>query len=67
MAERVAQQGWHALTVGCLASNLPARGFYEAMGGQTIGEREYEQSAFKTTELVYGWRDLQSLITRGAA
>lgn len=67
VAEQASQQGWRALTVGCLSSNRPARGFYEAMGGQLIGERVYEQSAFKTTELVYGWRDLEPLITQGAA
>jgi GNAT superfamily N-acetyltransferase len=65
VAERVDEQGWRALTVGCLAANLPARGFYEALGAHLIGERVYEQSAFSAAELVYGWRDLAALIEQG--
>ena len=38
-ASELAKLGFSALHVGVLAANLPARRFYEAMGGREIGQR----------------------------
>lgn len=32
-----------ALQIGCLAANVPARHFYEAIGGRLVGERLFDE------------------------
>src|SRR5262245_900776 len=57
VAAHLAQLGMPALRIGCLAANAPARRFYEALGGQVVGERHFEQDGFLLPEVVYGWKD----------
>jgi ribosomal protein S18 acetylase RimI-like enzyme len=63
VAADLAQRGMTALRIGCLAANTPARRFYEALGGQVVGTREFDQDGFMLPEVVYGWADTSSFST----
>jgi hypothetical protein len=45
------------MAVWVLALN-PSRKFYEALGGQSIGEQEIERGGRPLVEIAYGWSDL---------
>lgn len=49
--------GLNSATIWVLAPN-PARFFYEAVGGERIGEREERLWGANLPEIGYGWRDL---------
>jgi ribosomal protein S18 acetylase RimI-like enzyme len=53
----LAQLGMTRLVIGCLDTNAPACGFYEACGGQKVGEVEKEDEGFTEVHRVYGWKD----------
>jgi ribosomal protein S18 acetylase RimI-like enzyme len=48
------------IAIGCLTNNLPARGFYEALGGQVVGERIRMDDGIALSETVYGWTDREA-------
>ena len=52
---RYSALGTKAVEIGVLAANLPARSFYEAMGGQLMGERNFDEQGENLPEVVYGW------------
>jgi GNAT superfamily N-acetyltransferase len=54
---RLAQLGMTQLVIGCLDTNAPACGFYEACGGQKVGEVETEDEGFPERQRIYGWED----------
>jgi GNAT superfamily N-acetyltransferase len=58
--------GMTALLIPTLPANAPARRFYEALGGQVVGEREGEDYGFMIPEVVYGWTDIQMLVGTGS-
>lgn len=66
VAADLAQKGITALRIGCLAANTPARGFYEAIGGQLVAERLFDEDGVMLPEVVYGWADIQTLATKAA-
>jgi hypothetical protein len=45
-----------------LRDNVPARTFYERLGGLEVGQREEEQAGIRMIEVAYGWSDLSSLV-----
>ncbi|ALN71499.1 GNAT family N-acetyltransferase [Aureimonas sp. AU20] len=45
-----------------LRDNAPARRFYEALGGRTVGERSEPGPEGEIVEIAYGWADLQALV-----
>jgi ribosomal protein S18 acetylase RimI-like enzyme len=53
----LAELGMHQLVIGCLETNMPARGFYEACGGQKVGEIETEDYGYAEPQRIYGWED----------
>jgi ribosomal protein S18 acetylase RimI-like enzyme len=53
--------GFSRLHIGVLTANLPARGFYEAMGGREVGQRTFDEEGVPLPETVYGWSDLTLL------
>jgi ribosomal protein S18 acetylase RimI-like enzyme len=53
----LAQLGMTRLVISCLDTNAPACGFYEACGGQKVGEVEKEVEGFTEVHRVYGWKD----------
>jgi GNAT superfamily N-acetyltransferase len=60
-AAQLADIGLLRMLVWVLAEN-PARGFYQSLGGQLIGERFTEVGGAKLTEVAYGWRDVRLLV-----
>ena len=55
VAAHLVQLGMTSLLIGCLATNAPARRFYEALGGRVIAERDFDQDGFMLPEVVYAW------------
>lgn len=62
-ARRLAADGLRSLLVWALADN-PYRGFYAALGGAPVLEREITIEGQPLTEIGYGWPDIQALIAR---
>ncbi len=60
-SKELAALGFTTLHVGVLTANLPARGFYEAMGGQEIGQRTFEEEGYLLPGTVYAWTDIVAL------
>jgi ribosomal protein S18 acetylase RimI-like enzyme len=52
------QQGCTSMLLWVLKDNLPARKFYEALGGKTLGEKPIEIGTQTLIEISYGWDDL---------
>lgn len=57
VCEDLKQRGHRSLLIWVLADN-PSRGFYEALGGQFVREKEIEIGGAILRELAYGWKDL---------
>lgn len=55
VALEAAERGWPRLVVQCLKANLPARAFYEALGGVVVGEVETEDEGFILEQVVYAY------------
>lgn len=62
--ERLAAQGHSSLLLWVLANNDPARGFYEALGGIPVGEKEEAIGGVTIREVAYGWPDGEALLAR---
>ena len=62
VAAYFARHGVAAMHIACLATNAPARRFYEAIGGRLIGERLFDEQGVMLPEVVYEWTDLEALI-----
>ena len=60
-AQRLKQMDLRSLLVWVLARN-PARGFYEALGGRVIQERQLEEHGVILDEVAYGWADIGILL-----
>lgn len=58
-ATHLAAIGATTLHIAVLVANRAARGFYEAIGGQLVAERLYEEDGFQLPEVVYGWEDIR--------
>jgi GNAT superfamily N-acetyltransferase len=65
-AGELARQEFAMLHIGVLTANLPARGFYEALGGADIGERWFDEEGHQLPERVYEWPDISVLTDRPA-
>ena len=50
-----------SMIVWALASNQPACGFYKALGGVFVREREIDIQGHAMIEASYGWKDLRRL------
>jgi ribosomal protein S18 acetylase RimI-like enzyme len=68
-ASQLATLGFSTLHIGVLTANLPARRFYEAMGGCEIGQRMFDEEGDLQPETVYAWPDIAALIgeSRGSS
>ncbi len=64
-AGALADRGFTSLHLVVLTANLPARAFYEAMGGREIGQQEVEEEGHLLPGTVYGWPDITVLSDRG--
>ena len=65
----LATLGFSTLHIGVLTANLPARRFYEAMGGHEIGQRMFDEEGDLQPETVYAWPDIAALLgdSRGSS
>jgi GNAT superfamily N-acetyltransferase len=61
VAGALAELGFTSLQVGVLTANLPARGFYEAMGGREHDQTTVDEEGYLLPVTVYVWPDLASL------
>lgn len=64
IVERLAEIGIRSMLLWVLAGN-PACGFYEAIGGRKVAERQEEMGGEKVMELAYAWDDTSGLLTQG--
>ncbi|MGH8001512.1 MAG: GNAT family N-acetyltransferase [Brasilonema sp.] len=62
LVKRLYELGFHSMLVWVLADNS-ACGFYEALGGQKVYEKQDERGGNILNEIAYGWTDTLGLIT----
>lgn len=60
-ASELAHLGFSALHLSVLTANLPARGFYAAMGGREIGQQTVDEEGYLLPVTMYGWSDITAL------
>ena len=60
-AAGLAEHGFTELRISVLTANLPARAFYEAMGGRAVGEGTVDEEGYLLPITVYGWPDVRAL------
>lgn len=60
-ASQLATHGLTSLHVCVLSTNMQARCFYEAMGGQEHGQRFVDEDGLLLPLTVYAWRDIGAL------
>lgn len=58
--------GHPGLGLWVLRDNLPARGFYEALGGRPLAEKDDEIAGVPVVEVAYGWPAPAALISASA-
>jgi hypothetical protein len=51
-----------SLLIRVLKENVPARRFYEALGGQLVLEEQFEDRGAVLVRVGYGWRDASELL-----
>jgi GNAT superfamily N-acetyltransferase len=61
MSKELSAAGHTAACLWVLRQNVPARAFYEKLGGIIVGEKIDELPNAILVEDAYGWRDLSSL------
>ncbi len=62
LARTLAARGATSLVVWALRDNLPARGFYEAMGGVLAGERLERVGGWSVPSVAYRWGEIAILV-----
>jgi ribosomal protein S18 acetylase RimI-like enzyme len=62
LARDLLAQGHASGVLWVLESNLPARRFYQALGGQEIARREQQREGFTDVGVAYAWEDLKVLL-----
>ena len=62
MARVLAASGFRALAISVLRDNLPARDFYEHLGGRADAPRREPGPGGVTHEIMYRWPDIRTLI-----
>jgi ribosomal protein S18 acetylase RimI-like enzyme len=62
MARSLSAAGHEAASLWVLRENVPARAFYEGLGGEIVGEKKDARPEATLIEIAYGWRDLSRLL-----
>lgn len=62
IARRLRDQGFRSMVVWVLRDN-PACGFYARMGGVRVAEQMIEIGGAALTEVAFGWRQIETLIS----
>jgi GNAT superfamily N-acetyltransferase len=60
-AHELVALGFVRLHIGVLTANVPARAFYEALGGHEAGHRMFDEEGDLLPETVYEWSDITAL------
>lgn len=61
LAQRLRQDGLESFLLWVLKDNLPARRFYEALGGTYLAEKTITIGESDLIEVSYGWRDIADI------
>jgi GNAT superfamily N-acetyltransferase len=61
VAQALLDQGLHSMIVWVLADS-PYRAFYEALGGEYVGEQDHEVWGEKYKVAGYGWKRIEDLL-----
>jgi L-amino acid N-acyltransferase YncA len=67
LADALLARGFKSLCLWVREENAGARGFYQRLGGQLIGERTQADREHAFCEVAYGWTDLNLLCAGRAA
>jgi ribosomal protein S18 acetylase RimI-like enzyme len=67
MAQELRRRQLQALSLWVLRENISACCFYEALGGEIVGENEEIREHGILVEVAYGWRNLTELVERTAS
>ena len=62
VVQELVNRGLNSMAIWVLADN-PACGFYEAMGGRKVYERQEEVRGVVLDEVGYGWDDIRNLVS----
>jgi ribosomal protein S18 acetylase RimI-like enzyme len=62
MARKLLEGGRRGASLWVLRTNVPARAFYEGLGGVVVGARTSEEAGATLAEVAYGWSDLSALV-----
>jgi len=62
-ARALAAQGARSLVISVLRDNLPARGFYEKLGGVADAPRQEPGPGGMVWEVAYRWSDIRKLVS----
>jgi len=57
----LAELGFSELHIGVLAANLPARAFYDGLGGREAGQRMFDEEGYLLPLIIYAWPDINVL------
>jgi hypothetical protein len=66
VARQFVGQGVNSMLLWVFTENLPARRFYESLGGVPVEEDGFELGGAWLSETAYGWKDLDVLLTDGS-
>jgi ribosomal protein S18 acetylase RimI-like enzyme len=64
VARHFAERRVGSMLLWVLAENRSARGFYESLGGVLLAEDGFELGGAWLSEVAYGWKDLDVLLSR---
>jgi ribosomal protein S18 acetylase RimI-like enzyme len=67
LAAALRARDFRSLCLWVLRANTNARGFYERLGGQLVGERTQTECEHAYEEVAYGWPDLHALCAPAGA
>ncbi|HEY4164776.1 MAG TPA: GNAT family N-acetyltransferase [Dongiaceae bacterium] len=62
MARTLRDFGHSEIALGVVAENVPARAFYETLGGAQIGAYTDPGPHWRSHNLIYAWSDLDTLL-----
>jgi GNAT superfamily N-acetyltransferase len=64
VAWHFADRGVNSMPLWAFAENRAVRGFYESLGGVPVAEDGFELGGAWLSEVAYGWKDLNVLLSR---
>ena len=65
VVRRLVEWEMYSLMIRVLKANIPARRFYEALGGQLVLEEQIEEDGVVLEQVGYGWIDAGKLLQAG--